>query len=69
LKRPGRGVDHPPPSSPEVKKRVELYLFSPFVACGRVNLKELEKWLSFSRIRRWLNFQNRLLLGKLYWNR
>jgi len=29
LKRPGRGVDHPPPSSAEVKERVELYLYSP----------------------------------------
>jgi hypothetical protein len=28
-KRPGRDVDHPPPSSAEVKKRVELYLYSP----------------------------------------
>jgi hypothetical protein len=27
-KRPGRGVDHPPPSSAEVKERVELYLYS-----------------------------------------
>jgi len=27
--RPGRGVDHPPLSSAEVKERVELYLFSP----------------------------------------
>ena len=26
VKRPGRGVDHPPPSSAEVKERVELYL-------------------------------------------
>ena len=25
----GRGVDHPPPSSAEVKDRVELYLYSP----------------------------------------
>jgi hypothetical protein len=24
LKRPGRGVDHPPPSSAEVEERVEL---------------------------------------------
>jgi hypothetical protein len=24
VKRPGRGVDHPPPSSAEVKERVEL---------------------------------------------
>jgi hypothetical protein len=30
VKRPGRGVHHPPPSSAEVKERVELYLFSPF---------------------------------------
>ena len=29
LKRPGRGVDHPTPSSAEVKERVELYLYSP----------------------------------------
>ena len=26
VKRPGRGVDHPPPSSDEVKERVELCL-------------------------------------------
>jgi hypothetical protein len=31
-KRPGHGVDHPPPSSAEVKERVELYLYSPFGA-------------------------------------
>jgi len=29
VKWPGRGVDHPPPSSAEVKERVELYLYSP----------------------------------------
>jgi len=29
IKRPRRGVDHPPPSSAEVKERVGLYLFSP----------------------------------------
>jgi hypothetical protein len=29
VKRPGRGVDHPPPSSAEVKERVELYLYFP----------------------------------------
>jgi hypothetical protein len=28
VKRPGRGVEHPPPSSAEVKERVELYLYS-----------------------------------------
>ena len=29
VKRRGRGVDHPPKSSAEIKKRVELYLYSP----------------------------------------
>ena len=29
IKRPGRGVDHPPPSSDEVEERVELFLYSP----------------------------------------
>jgi len=29
VKRRGCGVDHPPPSSAEVKERVELYLYSP----------------------------------------
>jgi hypothetical protein len=28
VKRPRRGFDHPPPSSAEVKERVELYLYS-----------------------------------------
>jgi hypothetical protein len=27
VKQPGRDVDHPPPSSVEVRKRVELYLY------------------------------------------
>jgi len=29
VKQPGRGVNHSPPSSAEVKERVELYLYSP----------------------------------------
>jgi len=29
VKWPGSGVDHPPPSSTEVKERTELYLYSP----------------------------------------
>ena len=28
-KRPALGVDHPPPSSAEVRERVELYFYSP----------------------------------------
>jgi hypothetical protein len=30
VKRPGCGLDYPPPSSAEVKERVELYFYSPF---------------------------------------
>jgi hypothetical protein len=30
VKLPGRGVDHPPPTSAEVKERIELYVYSPF---------------------------------------
>jgi len=29
VKQPGCRVDHPPPSSTEVKETVELYLYSP----------------------------------------
>jgi len=29
VKEPEHGVDQPPPSSAEVKERVELYLYSP----------------------------------------
>jgi hypothetical protein len=36
VKRPGRGVDNPPPSSADFIQRVELYLCSVFVACYRV---------------------------------
>jgi len=39
VKRAGRGIDHPPPSSAEVKESVELYPLLPlwaFVACSRV---------------------------------
>jgi len=35
VKQPGRGADHPPPSSAEVKERVELYLSPPLGLCGR----------------------------------
>jgi hypothetical protein len=28
FKWPGRGIDHPPPFSAEIKERVELYLYT-----------------------------------------
>jgi hypothetical protein len=31
IKLLGHGVDHPPPSSAEVKERVELYIYSLFL--------------------------------------
>jgi hypothetical protein len=39
VKRLGRGVDHPPPSSAEVKEIVALHLYFPlaFMACSRMN--------------------------------
>jgi len=37
VKGAGHGIDHPLPSSAEVKEKVELYLHSPFVAYCRVN--------------------------------
>jgi len=43
VKQPGRGVDHTPPSSAEVRERVELYLYSTsgLVSCYRVNFNFL----------------------------
>ena len=29
VKRPGRGGDHPPPSSAKVKEKIEIYIYSP----------------------------------------
>jgi len=40
IKQPGHGIYQPPPSSAEVKERVELYLYSlsvSFMACSKVN--------------------------------
>jgi hypothetical protein len=36
IRRPGRGVEHPPPSSADVKERVELYPYSPSGTSGPV---------------------------------
>ena len=45
VKRPGRGVNHSPPSSADVKERVELYLHSPsgpsWPVLGRISLQPL----------------------------
>jgi hypothetical protein len=43
VKRPGCGVDYPPPSSAEAKERAELYLWA-FVACSRVNFTVSFYW-------------------------
>ena len=42
---PGRGVNHPPPSSAEVKERAGLYLYSPSVPSWQV---KGELYLSYS---------------------
>jgi hypothetical protein len=40
VKQPGRGLNHPPPFSAQVKERVELYIYFPseaFMVSPRVN--------------------------------
>jgi hypothetical protein len=40
VKQPVHGIVHPPPSTAEVKERVQLYIYFPpraFKACSRVN--------------------------------
>jgi hypothetical protein len=50
VKRPGRGVDHPPLYSAEVKERVELYLYptagpaGPILGLNLLNLTRLYFW-------------------------
>jgi hypothetical protein len=46
VKRPGRGANHPPTSSAEVKERVELYLYSPS-GTSRLILVELYVFILF----------------------
>jgi hypothetical protein len=57
VKRPGRGVDHPPPSSAKVKERVELYLYSSSVSSCQVIGRALNLptcpliWTSYQSVR------------------
>jgi len=54
VKRPGYGVDHPPPSGAEVKERVKLYFYTiwAFVTYPRVNFTFYFLYLHFYHINR-----------------
>jgi hypothetical protein len=55
VKQPGRGVNHPLPSSAEVKERVELYHTSPlwaFMSCSRTSLTFSFTFLIYSTLLR-----------------
>jgi hypothetical protein len=57
VNRPGRVVDHPPPSITEVKDRVELYLYSPSGPSWPVLGRPLPLPLPF-----WTNLETNVLL-------
>ena len=66
VKRPGRGVHHPPPSCAEVKERVQLYLYSTSGSSWPVlgwplPLPYLDTFLSLSQSRRILSLRLFLL--------
>jgi hypothetical protein len=68
VKRSGRCVDHPPPSSAEVKERVELYLYSPFwnfLACYRVEFI-YSMWQQVSALKGLLQASGTKRIKKLY---
>jgi hypothetical protein len=48
VKWPGRGVDHTPPSSSEVKERVELFVHSPSLPSWPLNSRTLSLLLVMS---------------------
>jgi hypothetical protein len=41
VKRPGRGIEHPPHLSAEVKERAKLYPYSPFLPSWQVTGRTL----------------------------
>jgi len=50
VKRPGRCVDHTPPSSAEVKERVKLYFYSPSGPSSHVIRWTLRKGSFISKV-------------------
>jgi len=54
VKRPECGVDHPPPTSAELKETVELLPLWAFVVCSRVNFTSLYVLCGRKRRRSWL---------------
>jgi hypothetical protein len=74
VKRPWRGVNHPPPTSAEVKDRVELYVYSPsgpsWPVPGRTSplplLYKILFFLRFSTSLVWLlRNHNRMSVGQI----
>jgi hypothetical protein len=66
VKRWGRGVDHPPPSNTEVKKRVQLYLYSPSGPSWPVLGRTLPLPLSALNRLSELCFCNKVLFKRLF---
>ena len=64
VKRPGRGVDHPPSSSVEVKERVQLYIYSLFGTSWPLLGWSLTL-CSFVNISNFSNYEGIFLLDKL----
>ena len=63
VKRPGRGVDRPSPSSAKVKERVELYLYSSSGSSWPVLW-----WTSYLYIPRWIaHFLDASFLAARFW--
>ena len=53
VKRPGRGADHPPSSSAEVKENVQLYLYSPSGPSWQVLGWNLPSLLLYNEASKW----------------